>query len=714
MDKKFLVRTAKVLVVEPLPALRSTIVDIIRSLGFKNTFGQDNLKTALGYMEVEEVDWLITPLLANDTVNAFHVLNTIDKNSNLQHLRVSLFIEPTENIYLSKAFELGLFTFHERSNKKEVITSSLKNLLHTFESHYWNQILTSAEYLAKHLKTIKDTSDLVMLFERLVEHNSENEFLMLSLADARHLNGQSNDAVATLGQMRALGMAGWEKKATEWLGDSALCQPNLGIQRCILIDPDEAVHIAVRQCFSKFPDLDLQCFSDGMTAFEWCLANQPPDLILMEWRIPLLSGPALLQRFRQCHIVAPIVIVSSLTTKSDIVLLNEMGVSGVIQKPLEEDRFIKSILQVIQLEKYPSSVSSLERKIHHLLLKGETEKARFFQIRLDAMPHTSPASVQFVNGLFAFYADNFENAKMLAMEAIRTKADEIRFIYLLGKCLVKIRDFQGAVKCFRKAQDLSPKNVERLCELAGVHYEIGEIHNADVAISAAKLLDSHSPAVEQQMVKRAIQEGKLSEAKELFKSTKILPTIVADLNNSAVAHIRCGEFEQGISLYQKTIEAMPEGKHELRSRVMYNLGLAHARQGSLPAALNALNGAATIQAPETTQMKLKSLRSRVQKAIDSNTSVALSPMQTDNSKESLDLEGFLKDINDSADQKFKKKNSVSLGKPRFCRTFFQANSQSNQELVIKLMQNPPPFKVRPAIQREESFGIERLFLAEKI
>lgn len=60
-------KTAKILVVETSLSARSAISDSLKALGFSDIQTMDSLKAALGYLEVETVHWVLSPLLIGES-----------------------------------------------------------------------------------------------------------------------------------------------------------------------------------------------------------------------------------------------------------------------------------------------------------------------------------------------------------------------------------------------------------------------------------------------------------------------------------------------------------------------------------------------------------------------------------------------------------------------------------------------------------------------
>src|SRR5690606_28842822 len=96
-------------------------------------------------------------------------------------------------------------------------------------------------------------------------------------------------------------------------------------------------------------------FQDGQEAWEWLDSNDEPSLIIQEWRLPKISGNVLVQRARNKGLSrVPIVIYSSLVKATDALLLREMGVTEVIEKPLSKKLLTATLNSCLEREHYPS------------------------------------------------------------------------------------------------------------------------------------------------------------------------------------------------------------------------------------------------------------------------------------------------------------------------------------------------------------------------
>ena len=144
------------------------------------------------------------------------------------------------------------------------------------------------------------------------------------------------------------------------------------------------------------------------------------------------------------------------------------------------------------------------------------------------------------------------------------------------------------MKCFQKAQNFSPNNLDRLCLLAEVNAEVGDQKASAENIEQAKTADAGSFVVQEAEVKVAIANNDLGKAKELMGQIESLNKLISYLNNKAVAHAKSGFTGEGLVLYENTLKSIPDTRTDLKSRVLYNISLAKIREGKIDDAIENL------------------------------------------------------------------------------------------------------------------------------
>ena len=317
-------------------------------------------------------------------------------------------------------------------------------------------------------------------------------------------------------------------------------------------------------------------------------------LILMEWKIPVLSGMALVQRIRKLGFNdCLIVILSSLVKKQDIPLLQEVGVDTVLEKPFEASQFCKELIGVVHQSRKPSEQRSFERKIRLLLTGNQLGEAERLINEYVSDPQIPAGAKSQIRAEYEYTLKHYDVAANLAVEALKTVGESVLLLTLLGKCFLQLKSFKNATSAFNRAQELSPNNVDRMLTLVNLNIEEGQLDKADNLLNEAKSIDDGRVDVVEMGCRLAIEKSDTKTATNLLKTLDSLTGIVGMINNDAVARIHAGKYEDGLKLYQQAIRSLPDGSAETRELITYNLALAYARYGDLEQSLKTMNSIET-------------------------------------------------------------------------------------------------------------------------
>jgi two-component system response regulator RegX3 len=115
---------------------------------------------------------------------------------------------------------------------------------------------------------------------------------------------------------------------------------------------------------------DVELASDGADALER-FADHPPDLVLLDLLLPRLSGIDVFRRMRAIAPV-PVIIVSALSTETDIVLGLELGAEDYIAKPYRLRELVARIRSVLRRVSPPPHVPERDVGIGHEPLQAVT------------------------------------------------------------------------------------------------------------------------------------------------------------------------------------------------------------------------------------------------------------------------------------------------------------------------------------------------------
>jgi DNA-binding response OmpR family regulator len=602
-------RSARIVIAEPAASARQLLGAVMQELGFRNISSMDSVQAALDYLAQEDADYVICSLSMDTHPTALHLVRTLRGEPALQHIPVAVFVGEEEGSALPTMFEFGLVSWHPRIFSREAVTSELKELVRVLAQSGYHTPTVANHYLTRFYLEQELFDTARSQIEHFLTFFPDSRLGRLDLADSMLAGGDMENGKALLGQFKALAFSGWEVLAKRYFSSEDDVPAQIGFTPCLVVDSDETVHNNLSRLFEQFPEFRIVPFTSGIAADEWCRENGRPGLIIQEWKCRDLPGAAFLQRIR------PVIVLSSLVTKKDSPLLKEMGVTEVFEKPVIKEAFVESLVFALIQEKDPTDLSILERKISSMLNMGHAEYAQFLKSRIDNHPKASPGNKMYIDSLFFFYRGCYHDAKSTAMAAVQSGGDPLKCLTVLARSLVRLRDFDGAVKCFERARSLSPDNVERLCELADVLADLGRFDRADAALDNARKIDQTNDLVRVAESKVAIKSGDPERARRIIEHMSQVSGLVSEMNNSAVALVKVGQFEQAVSLYRHTIEALPEELAETRAKVSYNLALAFARKGSLKESLAELEG---LELPEGTSVgaKISSLRIKVKQSLE--------------------------------------------------------------------------------------------------
>jgi CheY-like chemotaxis protein len=110
----------------------------------------------------------------------------------------------------------------------------------------------------------------------------------------------------------------------------------LSTRRILIVDDDEDLRAIVELSFESGGDWEVDTASDGTAALERAAAARP-DVILLDWNMPGLDGPATLQRLRAAPATAqvPVVMLTANVDAPRESRLHGLDVKGVLSKPVD-------------------------------------------------------------------------------------------------------------------------------------------------------------------------------------------------------------------------------------------------------------------------------------------------------------------------------------------------------------------------------------------
>lgn len=123
----------------------------------------------------------------------------------------------------------------------------------------------------------------------------------------------------------------------------------------VLVADDEAVSRTVVGAMLKKAGYPVVFAPDGDQAWRELSSDAPPALALLDWEMPGLQGPEIVQRLRGLQAASPtyVILLTSRDSSADIVQGLRAGADDYVTKPADEDELIARVnvgARVVQLQ----------------------------------------------------------------------------------------------------------------------------------------------------------------------------------------------------------------------------------------------------------------------------------------------------------------------------------------------------------------------------
>jgi len=110
--------------------------------------------------------------------------------------------------------------------------------------------------------------------------------------------------------------------------------PDRPLNRICYVEDDEDIQRIVRMSLERVGKMTVEVVGDPTKAIE-AMTEFRPDLVMLDWMMPAMDGPAL---FRQMQLrpdtkVLPVVFITAKAAQRDLDELMKMGAVGTISKP---------------------------------------------------------------------------------------------------------------------------------------------------------------------------------------------------------------------------------------------------------------------------------------------------------------------------------------------------------------------------------------------
>ena len=108
--------------------------------------------------------------------------------------------------------------------------------------------------------------------------------------------------------------------------------------RALVVEDSKTIRRILREYLHKM-DIQVVEAADGREALELLNQMSPPDLVLVDWNMPMMSGIDFIRAVRELHVYDPLPLIMVTTnSESDLVgTAMDAGANEYIQKPCTMD-----------------------------------------------------------------------------------------------------------------------------------------------------------------------------------------------------------------------------------------------------------------------------------------------------------------------------------------------------------------------------------------
>src|SRR5215831_3707012 len=118
------------------------------------------------------------------------------------------------------------------------------------------------------------------------------------------------------------------------------------MQTILVIDDDESLRDTIAMMLEQ-DGFRAILSGDGRDGFDKALTNKP-DLVLVDLRLPGMSGTEICKQLRAGHLKTPIIVLSAMGDEVDKVLLLEIGADDYVVKPFGTRELLARIRAVLR------------------------------------------------------------------------------------------------------------------------------------------------------------------------------------------------------------------------------------------------------------------------------------------------------------------------------------------------------------------------------
>jgi len=119
-------------------------------------------------------------------------------------------------------------------------------------------------------------------------------------------------------------------------------------EKSVLIAEDEDTNFMLLVEYLESTGIQIHRASNGKQAVDFCLNNKP-DIILMDMKMPVMTGYEAVSKLRSMNISIPVLAQTAYTMMGDKEKILQSGCDDYLAKPIEEELLILKMSKYLEL-----------------------------------------------------------------------------------------------------------------------------------------------------------------------------------------------------------------------------------------------------------------------------------------------------------------------------------------------------------------------------
>ena len=167
--------------------------------------------------------------------------------------------------------------------------------------------------------------------------------------------------------------------------------------KILIVEDEKKIAESLRKNFDDEGYDTTVCF-DGATALD-IVSNEKFDIILLDWRIPEVSGLGVCKRIRDANNQTPIILLTALTNISNKVEALNSGADDYITKPFSFEEVLARVNAILRRNKLLNNVIEFQKMSLNIMthiLETETESVKLPDMEFELLKYFLENNAQII------------------------------------------------------------------------------------------------------------------------------------------------------------------------------------------------------------------------------------------------------------------------------------------------------------------------------